>query len=44
LGTDLPFATAIQNPMDMLKAAAGSEDAVKKISETNPAMLFNLSS
>ena len=42
LGTDLPFATGIKAPFEMLKSAAGSDAAIKQISETNPAKLFGL--
>ena len=42
LGTDLPFSTAIENPFGMLNAAAGSDAAIRQISETGPAAFFKL--
>jgi aminocarboxymuconate-semialdehyde decarboxylase len=42
LGSDLPFATGIKNPLDLVKAATASEAVIKQITETNPAKLFKL--
>ena len=42
LGTDLPFSTAIEDPFGMLNAAAGSEGAIRQISEIGPAAFFKL--
>ena len=41
LGTDWPFATGIDKPLDMLDATAGGA-AAKTISETGPAAYFKL--
>lgn len=40
LGADLPFATATPMPVEMVKAAAGSEMAADRIAKRNPAAMF----